>query len=195
MINNRPNQFIAEKSLWADNADSYFCDLVDKRSITFSFFIRLTPFNFLFQIAGYLYGVSPPDNPQVKEIRCIVMPPQWGTHQTVHLPNQLPSHQYLKEMEPLGWIHTQPNELPQLSPQVCFTALVFLLSLQRSLALLCLFCSVNSQFQINRILLKKFRSIHFGSSVSKFPLFTYSRKKRRQFSRLNFSIFVPRANF
>ncbi|KAJ8570773.1 hypothetical protein K7X08_037745 [Anisodus acutangulus] len=31
------------------------------------------------QIAGYLYGVSPPDNPQVKEIRCIAMPPQWGT--------------------------------------------------------------------------------------------------------------------
>lgn len=45
------------------------------------------------------------------------MPPQWGTHQTVHLPNQLPQHEYLKEMEPLGWIHTQPNELPQLSPQ------------------------------------------------------------------------------
>ena len=48
------------------------------------------------QIAGYLYGVSPPDNPQVKEIRCIVMPPQWGTHQTVHLPNILPDHEYLK---------------------------------------------------------------------------------------------------
>lgn len=98
-----------------------------------------------FKIAGYLYGTSPPDNPQVKEIRCIVMVPQWGTHQTVHLPNQLPGHEYLKvwlvlwiiegvlfdvwiswvgnmllneqEMEPLGWIHTQPNESPQLSPQ------------------------------------------------------------------------------
>ncbi|XP_012871766.1 PREDICTED: pre-mRNA-processing-splicing factor 8 [Dipodomys ordii] len=70
-----------------------------------------------YTIAGYLYGVSPPDNPQVKEIRCIVMVPQWGTHQTVHLPSQLPQHEYLKEMEPLGWIHTQPNESPQLSPQ------------------------------------------------------------------------------
>ncbi|MFS7999192.1 putative pre-mRNA-processing-splicing factor 8 [Helianthus anomalus] len=29
------------------------------------------------QICGYLYGISPPDNPQVKEIQCIVMPPQW----------------------------------------------------------------------------------------------------------------------
>jgi len=69
------------------------------------------------QISGYLYGVSPADNPQVKEIRAIVLPPQWGTHQTVHLPNCLPSHEYLSELEPLGWIHTQPNELPQLSPQ------------------------------------------------------------------------------
>lgn len=30
------------------------------------------------QIAGYLYGVSPPDNPRVKEIRCIVVVPQVG---------------------------------------------------------------------------------------------------------------------
>lgn len=43
-----------------------------------------------------MYGVSPPDNPQVKEIRCVVMPPQWGTHQTVHLPTLLPHHDLLK---------------------------------------------------------------------------------------------------
>lgn len=69
------------------------------------------------QISGYLYGISPPDNPQVKEIRCIAMPPQWGTHQQVHLPSQLPEHDFLNDLEPLGWMHTQPNELPQLSPQ------------------------------------------------------------------------------
>ncbi|XP_050232754.1 pre-mRNA-processing-splicing factor 8A isoform X1 [Mercurialis annua] len=69
------------------------------------------------QIAGYLYGISPPDNPQVKEIRCIVMPPQWGTHQQVNLPSALPEHDFLGDLEPLGWMHTQPNELPQLSPQ------------------------------------------------------------------------------
>ncbi|MCP9259169.1 Pre-mRNA-processing-splicing factor 8 [Dirofilaria immitis] len=68
-------------------------------------------------VAGYLYGISPSDNPQVKEIRCIVLPPQWGTHQLVHLPNQLPTHEFIKDLEPLGWMHTQPNELPQLSPQ------------------------------------------------------------------------------
>ena len=43
--------------------------------------------------------------------------PQLGTHQAVQLPHTLPQHEYLKEMEPLGWLHTQPNELPQLSPQ------------------------------------------------------------------------------
>ncbi|KAG2489374.1 hypothetical protein HYH03_012204 [Edaphochlamys debaryana] len=69
------------------------------------------------QIAGYMYGVSPPDNSQVKEVRCIVMPPQWGNHQLVNLPANLPEHDYLKDLEPLGWIHTQPNELPQMSPQ------------------------------------------------------------------------------
>ena len=36
----------------------------------------------------------------------------------VHLPKKMPEHPYLEEMEPLGWIHTQPNELPQLNPQV-----------------------------------------------------------------------------
>ena len=43
--------------------------------------------------------------------------PQWGTHAQVHLPNQLPKHEFMEEMEPLGWLHTQPNESPQLSPQ------------------------------------------------------------------------------
>ncbi|KAL3228103.1 hypothetical protein MRX96_004022 [Rhipicephalus microplus] len=69
------------------------------------------------QIAGYLYGASPVDNPQVKEIRCIVVVPQCGSHQGVQLPQALPQHEHLRDLEPLGWLHTQPNELPQLSPQ------------------------------------------------------------------------------
>ena len=71
------------------------------------------------QVAGYMYGVSPPDNPQVKEIRCVVMPPQWGNHQVVNLPHNLPEHDYLNDLEPLGWLHTQPNEQPQMAVQVC----------------------------------------------------------------------------
>ncbi|ONI18565.1 hypothetical protein PRUPE_3G223400 [Prunus persica] len=67
------------------------------------------------QIAGYLYGVSPPDNPQVKEVCCIVMPPQKGTSQQVCLSSVLPKNDFLNDLEPLGWMHTQPNEHPQLS--------------------------------------------------------------------------------
>ena len=80
--------------------------------------VYLTMASMLLQVSGYLYGVSPPDNPQVKEIRCVVMPPQWGNHQTVNLPHNLPEHDYLRDLEPLGWLHTQPNEQPQMAPQV-----------------------------------------------------------------------------
>ena len=54
----------------------------------------------------------------MKEIRAVIMPPQWGNHQIVNLPSGLPEHDYLADMEPLGWIHTQPNELPQMAAQV-----------------------------------------------------------------------------
>jgi U5 snRNP spliceosome subunit len=70
------------------------------------------------QIAGYLYGVTPEDNDQVREIRCIVMVPQVGNHQCVTLPKKLPDHEMLYDLEPLGWIHTQPNEVIQNSKQV-----------------------------------------------------------------------------
>jgi len=70
------------------------------------------------QISGYLYGITPPDNDQVREIRCIVMVPQVGNHQGVTLPKMMPDHEFLADMEPLGWIHTQPNELTQNGVQV-----------------------------------------------------------------------------
>ena len=76
----------------------------------------------------------------MKEIRCIALVPQWGTHAQVTLPNQLPKHEFLEEMEPLGlfirlfysrsitynlgWLHTQPNESPQLSPQDITTVII-----------------------------------------------------------------------
>jgi len=47
---------------------------------------------------GYMYGVSPPDNPNVKEIRCIVMPPQTGNHQKLVVPTLLPEHEYLGDL-------------------------------------------------------------------------------------------------
>ncbi|EKG12962.1 Mov34/MPN/PAD-1 [Macrophomina phaseolina MS6] len=69
------------------------------------------------QVAGYLYGNSPPDNDQVKEVKTIVMIPQVGNTRDVQLPHQLPQHEYLTSMEPLGIIHTvSGNELPYMSP-------------------------------------------------------------------------------
>ncbi|QIW98735.1 hypothetical protein AMS68_004253 [Peltaster fructicola] len=58
------------------------------------------------QVAGYLYGSSPKDNKQVKEIKCIVMIPQVGSTRDVTLPRNLPEHEMLENLEPLGMIHT-----------------------------------------------------------------------------------------
>ena len=70
------------------------------------------------QIAGYLYGVTPEDNDQVREVRAIVMVPQVGNHQSVTLPKALPDDDLLASLQPLGWIHTQPNEIIQNGMQV-----------------------------------------------------------------------------
>ncbi|KAL5361955.1 putative pre-mRNA splicing factor [Aspergillus floccosus] len=68
------------------------------------------------QVAGYLYGSSPADNDQVKEIRTIVMIPQVGSTREVQLPHQLPQHDYLNNLEPLGVIHTiSGNEPPYMT--------------------------------------------------------------------------------
>lgn len=68
------------------------------------------------QVAGYLYGTSVPDNDQIKEIKCIVMIPQVGGARYVQLPQQLPKHEFLETMEPLGVIHTMSgSELPYMS--------------------------------------------------------------------------------
>ncbi|KZZ93884.1 pre-mRNA processing splicing factor 8 [Moelleriella libera RCEF 2490] len=68
------------------------------------------------QVAGFLYGVSAPDNKQVKEVKCIVMMPQIGGLRHVQLPQQLPRSDFLDGMEPLGVIHTvSGSELPYMS--------------------------------------------------------------------------------
>lgn len=64
------------------------------------------------QVAGYLYGSSPPDNDQVKEVRTIVMIPQVGNTRDIQLPQQLPEHEYLNDLEPLGIIHTVSGNEP-----------------------------------------------------------------------------------
>ena len=67
------------------------------------------------QIGAYMFGVSPPDAPSVFEVRALVLVPQLGTHASLSLPLALPQHEALRGLTPLGWAHTQPNELPALS--------------------------------------------------------------------------------
>ncbi|KAI9573652.1 NUC071 domain-containing protein [Boletus coccyginus] len=69
------------------------------------------------QVAAFMYGVSPPDNKQVKEIKAVAWVPQRGSNNNVELPAQLPKDDFLlKDLEPLGWIKTQALELNHLSP-------------------------------------------------------------------------------
>jgi len=67
-------------------------------------------------VAAFLYGVSPADNQQVKEIRAVAWVPQRGSHNSIELPAQLPNEPVLlKDMELLGWIKTQSIEMAHLS--------------------------------------------------------------------------------
>ena len=70
------------------------------------------------QVFGYMYGLTPAGgDTTVKEIRCIVLVPQIGTHKNITIPKMFPVHDSLDELEPLGWIHTQPQEMQHLSPE------------------------------------------------------------------------------
>ncbi|KAH3762961.1 Pre-mRNA-processing-splicing factor 8A [Pelomyxa schiedti] len=65
------------------------------------------------QVGGILYGYSPTSS--VREVRCIVIPPQCGCSSTVSFA-RLQSHSLLREMGLLGWIHTQTNHSTHVSP-------------------------------------------------------------------------------
>lgn len=72
------------------------------------------------QICGYMYGKNSPNNSDVKEIRYIVLVPQRGDSNKIDVPFDLPESEVLKDMIPLGWIHTQPKEYSQLLQQDLF---------------------------------------------------------------------------
>ncbi|KAE9395611.1 hypothetical protein BT96DRAFT_793997, partial [Gymnopus androsaceus JB14] len=70
------------------------------------------------QVAAFLYGVSPPDNKQVKEVKAVVWVPQCGSNNSVELPFQLPKDDFLlkdcEPLKPLRWIKTQALEIQHL---------------------------------------------------------------------------------
>ncbi|KAF2002138.1 pre-mRNA processing splicing factor 8 [Amniculicola lignicola CBS 123094] len=68
------------------------------------------------QVAAYLYGRSPADNQDVMEIATIVLVPQVGNTRDVQMPQQLPEHETLKGLTPVGIIHTvSGNEPPYMA--------------------------------------------------------------------------------
>ena len=69
------------------------------------------------QVGAFLYGKSPVDNNEVKEIKCIAIVPQLGNSTSIQFPKQLPDQVGpLENLELLGWIHTQSQDLGYLSP-------------------------------------------------------------------------------
>ncbi len=58
------------------------------------------------QIFAYIYGVTIEGT--IREIRSIVLVPQVGAREGITLPHQMPESQFLKGLEPFGWIHTSP---------------------------------------------------------------------------------------
>lgn len=72
------------------------------------------------QVAAYLYGSSPEDNAQVKEIKYIAMVPQLGNLNSVQLPLNLPELEgRLSELELIGLIHSQVQDIKALTaPEV-----------------------------------------------------------------------------
>lgn len=69
------------------------------------------------QVGGFLFGKSPEDNNEVKEITYIALVPQLGRPSSVEFPLELPdfSSGVLEGLELLGWIHSQSNEAVFLS--------------------------------------------------------------------------------
>lgn len=71
------------------------------------------------QVGALLYGVSPSDNPSIKEIKAICLTPQLGNTHSVEMPSHLydqSKNEYLKDLELLGWAHTQSHEAKMLTP-------------------------------------------------------------------------------
>lgn len=71
------------------------------------------------QIGAFIYGASPDDNSQIKEVRALALVPQLGNSHSIQFPTKIfnnADNELLLKMELLGWIHTQNHDLNMLSP-------------------------------------------------------------------------------
>ena len=67
------------------------------------------------QATTFAYGVSPPGNGQVEEIKVVTRIRQRGNSDSVATA-ELSKEDYLEDLELLGWIKTQASELSHPSP-------------------------------------------------------------------------------
>ncbi|KAG7660465.1 uncharacterized protein J8A68_006022 [[Candida] subhashii] len=97
-------------------------DYIDDDSFTYIFpknilqkFIQISDLRI--QVGAFLYGKSPADHAEVKEVKCIAIVPQLGGTNTIQFPNNLPEPTgFLKDLELLGWIHTQSQDFSHMTP-------------------------------------------------------------------------------
>lgn len=70
------------------------------------------------RVGALVYGKSPSDNDQIKEVKAIALVPQLGNSHSVEFPTKIydkSQNDYLAELELLGWAHTQTYDLNMLS--------------------------------------------------------------------------------
>ncbi|KAH8929155.1 PROCN-domain-containing protein [Atractiella rhizophila] len=72
-------------------------------------------------VAAYLYGLSPPDNDRVVEVKAVVVVPQRSTQKAIELPNDLPNHPLLSDMKIVGIVQTQAQENQVMMPTDAMT--------------------------------------------------------------------------
>ncbi|QLL30278.1 hypothetical protein HG536_0A00950 [Torulaspora globosa] len=80
------------------------------------------------QVAAYMYGCSSPEHPNVKEIRTIALCPQLGNGNSVRIckPPITEDQPELEDLQLLGWVHTQTQDLKFMTaPEVTTHTRVF----------------------------------------------------------------------
>ncbi|KAG1748688.1 hypothetical protein EDB19DRAFT_2036719 [Suillus lakei] len=110
--------FSSKSDLRARAISATYLPFVSNISMPPTMMLRMMQLHLRIQVAAFLYGVSPPDNKQVKEIKAVVWVPQRGSNNSVELLNKLPKDDSLKDLEPLGGAPRQSvSPLPSLLVQ------------------------------------------------------------------------------
>lgn len=133
----RANQIYLSVQQNNNNNTSSDISIIDDKISNINDYIYIQPDNIIkkfisisdqrTQVCGYLYGCKPTLinnstisklSDQVREVRCIIFPPQIGTNNTVNMARCIiddDSKKLIHGQEPLGWIHTQPQQSASIS--------------------------------------------------------------------------------